>query len=95
MSSTIPGRTFFLPSFLLAAGWAMLCRFAPWQQVHPSDTSLVHSLARAPIWTHVYDGLPGARIDALEFLLEAAALLFICVLLMSFYSSVKTRQSSH
>jgi hypothetical protein len=77
---------------LLAAGWAVLCRFAPWEQVHPSDRSLIATLARAPLWSHLYDALPGSRIDATEFLLEALALLFICVLLMTYSSSVTVRR---
>jgi hypothetical protein len=91
MSGAIPNRTLFLPSVLLAAGWAMLCRFAPWQQVHPSNTALIATLGRAPLWSHIYDGIPGARVDAIEFILETSALLFICVLLMSFHSSVRAR----
>ena len=91
MRGALPNRAFFLPSVLLAAGWAVLCRFAPWQQVHPSNHVLVATLTRAPIWSHIYDGIPGARIDAVEFIVETSALLFICVLLMSFYSSVSAR----
>jgi hypothetical protein len=63
---------------MLIVGFSLLCFFAPWQQVHPSDTSLVQSLGRAALWTHAYDQVPGARLDSFELILEAFVLLAIC-----------------
>jgi hypothetical protein len=86
-----PNRTVFLPWFLLAAGWALLCVFAPWRQVHPSNVALVLSLARAPLWTHDYDGLPGAQLDISELFVEATLILVVCGLLLAAVRSPKFR----
>jgi len=75
MSNALPTRTGRLSVVLLAVGWSLLCAFAPWQQVHPSDNSLVQELSRAPLWTSHYRGLPGARVNALELMLEACSIL--------------------
>jgi len=61
MSNALPTRTGRLSVVLLAVGWSLLCAFAPWQQVHPSDNSLVQELSRAPLWTSHYRGLPGSE----------------------------------
>ncbi len=73
-------RILSLPALMLALGCSLLCGFAPWQQVHPADASLVHSLGRAALWTHAYDQLPGARLDAFELILEALVLFAGCAL---------------
>lgn len=85
----ISARIFLLSTVLLGAGWGVLCQFAPWRQVHPSDASLGHALSRAALWSHIYDGLPGAQIDGFEFLLEAGAILFMCLLLLGFFRSLR------
>jgi hypothetical protein len=74
-------RILGLPTLVLVIGGSLLCVFAPWQQVHPSETSLVHSLGRAALWTHVYDSLPGARLDGFELLVEISLLIASSVLL--------------
>ena len=71
---------FAVPALIFVIGCFLLCGFAPWQQVHPSDASLVHSLGRAALWTHTYDAVPGARLDGFELVLETTVLLAICVL---------------
>jgi len=81
----------FLPWLLLALGGTLLCIFAPWQQVHPSNVALVHSLGRAPLWTHTYDGLTGARVDPFEMLVEATLILVVCGLLLVVFRSVQSR----
>lgn len=73
-------RSLGRPMLMLIVGFSLLCFFAPWQQVHPSDASLVHSLGRAPLWTHAYDRVPGARLDSFELILETTVLVAICVL---------------
>lgn len=73
-------RRFAVPALLFVIGCAVLCAFAPWQQVHPSDASLVHFLGRAALRTHAYDAVPGARLDSFELVLETTVLLAICVL---------------
>ena len=78
-----------MPTIFLLAGWALLCIFAPWRQVHPSNAALGHALSRAPIWSHIYDGVPGARVDAIELFLEAGVALLICLLLVGFYRSLR------
>ena len=82
---------FFLSALLLAAGWILLCVFAPWQQVHPSNAALVHPLARATLWTHDYDGLPGARVDFFEMFIEATVVLVVCGLLLAGFRSLGFR----
>ena len=84
-------RIVFLPLLVLTVGWTLLCVFAPWQQVHPSDIALVRSLARAPLWTHDYDGLPGARVDLFEMLLEATVILVVSGLLLAGFRSLRFR----
>jgi hypothetical protein len=78
---------------LLSVGWCLLCLFAPWIQVHPSDAMLVQSLSRAPIWSHGYDRLPGATLDAVEFLLEAGMILFACLFMLTIDGSARSRYS--
>ena len=71
---------FAVPALMFMIGGILLCAFAPWQQVHPSDASLVQSLGRAALWTHAYDAVPGARLDSFELMLETTVLLAISVL---------------
>lgn len=94
MIKLFPVKVRLLSGFLLLAGWGLLCGFAPWRQVHPADASLGHDLSRAPIWSHAYQGLPGAKLDAAEFLLESGAVLLACLLLLAFYRSLR-RLPSH
>jgi len=84
MNRRIPLRFFVLLALLLSCGWGLLCRFAPWRQVAPWDSTLGRTLGRAPLWSHLYDSLPGARVDATELLVEAAMVLILAVLLLSF-----------
>ena len=93
MSIQLKQPKMLLPALLLAA-WTGLCAFAPWQQVHPSDASLVRSLSRAALWTHAYDSLPGAKIDLVELLIEATLLFFACFFVISLQSRSKI-DSSH
>jgi hypothetical protein len=90
MARIIPIRSLIPPASVLIFGWALLCLFAPWRQVHPADASLGHDLSRAPIWSHVYSGVPGARLDGSEFLLEAGIVLVVCLLLFGFYRNLRT-----
>jgi len=87
MSPAFPTRAQREPILLLAVGWALLCAFSPWQQVHPSDNSLVQTLSRAPLWTTHYRALPGAEVDALEFLLEACLVLCLALLLRTYHTN--------
>ena len=89
MARVAPIRILIPPASVLIMGWALLCGFAPWRQVHPADASLGHDLSRAPIWSHVYNGVPGARIDGSEFLLEAGVVLLVCLLLFGFYRNLR------
>ncbi len=73
-------RSFAMPVLMLIVGSCLLCLFAPWQQVHPSDASLVHALGRAAIWTHAYDAVPGARLVSFELVLETTVLLSMSAL---------------
>jgi hypothetical protein len=87
-------RSFALPVLMLIVGCCLLCFFAPWQQVHPSDASLVHFLGRAAIWTHAYDAVPGARLDSFELVLETTVLLSISVLVGLSRESTAKRETS-
>src|SRR5437868_9011003 len=91
MRSAIATRTRRLPAILLATGWILLCIFAPWQQVHPSDNSLVQALSRAPLWSNDYRALPGAKINALEFFLEACLVLCAALLLRAYHADPSSR----
>jgi hypothetical protein len=93
MKESIPAKVRLLSTSLLLAGWGLLCGFAPWRQVHPADASLGHDLSRAPIWSHAYQGMPGAKLDGAEFLLESGAVLLACLLLLGFYRSMRTLPS--
>lgn len=84
-------RTKGLPIILLAAGWILLCAFAPWQQIHPSDNSLVKALSRAPLWTSHYRALPGARVNGVEFLLEGCLVLSVSLLLLAYYANLSSK----
>ena len=88
MRTALPNRIVLLPLLFLALGWILLCLFAPWQQVHPSNVALVHSLERAPLWTHDYAGLPGARVDLFEMLIEATVVLIVSGLLLAAFRSL-------
>ncbi len=81
-------RTLGLPIVMLVIGCSLLCGFAPWQQVHPADASLVHSLDRAALWTHAYDHIPGAKLDGFELAVEAVFLLAACALTALFGRNV-------
>ena len=83
-----------MPMLMLIIGFSLLCFFAPWQQVHPSDASLVHSLGRAALWTHAYDGVPGARLDSFELVLETVVLLSISLLVGLWRESAVGSRSS-
>lgn len=91
MTRRFQTRTKRLPVILLAAGWILLCTFAPWQQIHPSDNSLVQALSRAPLWTSHYRALPGARVNAVEFLLEACLVLSASLLLKAYYANLSSK----
>ena len=60
--------------------------FAPWRQVHPSDNSLVHALSRAPLLTSHYRAVPGAEVNAIEFLLETALVLCVALLVWAYHA---------
>ena len=94
MSSWSTQRFRTLPGIVLALGWGLLCFFAPWQQVHPGDHSLIHSLRRVPIWSHAYDGMPGARLDAFELALEGCVVFFLGILLLIPFQSNTSPEAS-
>ena len=88
MRARFPTRTRRHQIILLAVGWTLLCTFSPWRQVHPSDNSLVQALSRAPLWTRHYRALPGAEVNALEFLLEACLVLCAALLLQAYHVGI-------
>jgi len=62
-------------------GTMLLCASAPWQQVDPTDSTVVYkALGYAPIWTQQFREIQGAQIDADQLTLYAIVVLVIAAL---------------
>lgn len=69
-------------------GLLLLCVWSPWHQVQPGMQSAA-PMPRAPIWSH--SDLPGASVNAGQWLLEAVMILVIAGLIVKIGQSTRTK----
>ncbi len=53
--------------------------WAPWERVHPMDTTLREPLGYAPLWSHRFVNVAGASVDWSTLLVSLFAIWAICL----------------
>lgn len=57
---------------------ALAIVWVPWLRVHPNDFSLREGIGYAPLWSHRFDGVPGAHVDWTSLLINVVVIWIIC-----------------